>query len=90
VAYLYREKGGLDLAEIAILDLAHHAGFTLTDLKKHKIAAPAFSSTRWKDVAPNFGLDPSKDFHQLETFSFPVASLPLLFHRGVMKISAQC
>jgi hypothetical protein len=41
-----REKGGLDLAAIAILDLARRAGFTLTDLKKHKIAAPAFSSTR--------------------------------------------
>ena len=86
-----RQQGGLDLAAAAILDLARRAGLTLQELKKHKAGAPSesFSSASWKDVASRFNLDPSKDVHQLPTFSFPVASLPPLFHREVMKASAK-
>ena len=84
-----RQQGGLDLAAAAILDLARRAGLTLKELKRHKAATPSFSSASWKDVAPKFNLDPSKDVHQLPTFSFPVASLPPSFHREVMKASAK-
>jgi len=84
-----RQQGGLDLAAAAILDLARRAGLTLKELKRHKAATPSFSNASWKDVAPKFNLDPSKDVHQLPTFSFPVASLPPSFHREVMKASAK-
>jgi hypothetical protein len=36
-----------------------------------------------------FNLDPPKGFLQLPLFSFPLASLPPSFHRGVMKASAK-
>jgi len=72
-----RQQGGVDLAATAILDLARRAGLTLTELKRHKAAAPSFSTASWEDV------------HQLRTFSFPVATLPPSFHRKVMEASAQ-
>jgi hypothetical protein len=84
-----RQKGGLDLAAAAILDLACRAGLTLKELEKHEAAAPSFSNASWKDVTSNFNLDPSKDVHQLPTFSFPLTSLPPSFHREVMKGSAK-
>jgi hypothetical protein len=84
-----RQQGGLDLAATAILDLVRRAGLTLKEFKKYKAGAPSFSNASWKDVAPKLNLDPSKDVHQLRTFSFPVASLPPSFHREVMKASAK-
>jgi len=84
-----QEKGGKDLAATAILDMAHLAGLTLTDLKNRKIAAPGFSKATWNDVAPKFGLDPYRDLNQLGEFSLPLVSLPPSFHREVMKILGQ-
>jgi len=72
----------------AIEDLAHEAGVKLKLMKKHH-GPPSFSNGSWKDVAPKFNLDPSLDVHQLHIFSYPVASLPPLFHREVMKVSAK-
>jgi hypothetical protein len=84
-----RRKGGPDLAAKAILDLARNAGLTLKDLKKAKETLPVFASTTWENVAPKFGLDPSNDADQLDTFSVPHAFLPPSFHKNVMTASAQ-
>jgi hypothetical protein len=82
-------KGGQDLAAKAILDLASLAGLTLTDLKKVKETLPPFASARWEEVAPKFGLDPTRDTFQLPSFCVPHAFLPPSFHQVVMKASAQ-
>jgi hypothetical protein len=81
-----RHQGGLDLLTEAICDLADQAGLTLEDLEKYE---SSFSNASWKDVAMEFSLDPSNDFHQLPTFSFPITSLPPSFHREVMRESAK-
>jgi hypothetical protein len=82
-------KGGQALAAKAILDLALRANLTLTDLRKAKETLPPLASARWEDVALKFGLDPSKDTFQLQSFSVPHAFLPPSFHEAVMKASAQ-
>ncbi|KAF5373290.1 hypothetical protein D9615_007371 [Tricholomella constricta] len=78
-----------NLAAAVVLDFVYESGFTLRRLGKHEAERPAFASATWEDVATNFQLDASIDYHQLELFSYPVASLPPSFHREVMKASAK-
>jgi hypothetical protein len=84
-----RSKGGNDLAALAILDLARHAGLSIADLEKQKGAFPAFADAVWSDVAAKFHLEPSRDFYQLDIFSVPDACVPPSFHRELMRASAQ-
>jgi hypothetical protein len=84
-----QHQGGLDLVTDAIWKLADGCGLTFKDLKKRKTGAPSFSNATWKEVAPMFNLEPSKNFQQLPIFTFPMASLPPSFHREVMKASAK-
>lgn len=85
LAVQLQERGGKDLATAAILDMARQAGLSVNDQK----ALLGFSSTSWKDVAPRFKLDPSKDMNQLQYFSLPIAQLSPSFHREVMVASAK-
>jgi hypothetical protein len=62
-------------------------GMTTEGLEELRGPTPSFSAVTWKDTAPKFGLDETKGFHQLPTFSYPVAALPPSFHRDVMKAS---
>jgi hypothetical protein len=83
-----KHKGGSNPQ--AIWDMADQGGITLGYLKSRKREKnPSFSNTVWKDVVPKFGLDPGKDYYQLDNFSFPVTSLPPSFHRNVMAWSGK-
>ena len=84
-----RQQGGKDLIADAIWELADEAELSWIDLKRRKCKLPSFSNASWKEVAPEFKLDPLRWFKQLDIFSFPIAPLPPSFHREVMKVSAK-
>jgi hypothetical protein len=84
-----QEQGGIDLIADAIWELADEAKLTSTDLKRRKGKLASFSNASWEEVAPKFDLDPLRGFKQLDTFSFPIASLPPSFHREVMRVSTK-
>jgi hypothetical protein len=86
------KEGGRDLVAEAIITMTAKSGLSLSDLQKlGKETDPVFSNSKpsWTDVAPNFGLDATRDINQLDTFSVPRLYLPPSFHRQVMEKSAQ-
>lgn len=77
--------GGVDLAGLAILHLSQEARMTMADLQKLKASSPSFCAGKWETVAPALGLRADLDIGQLNPFTVPIAILPPLFHRDLMK-----
>ncbi|CAA7265539.1 unnamed protein product [Cyclocybe aegerita] len=65
-----------DQAAVLVTYIAQQAGIMDRQIKKSRLALLSFSSSKWAEVAPHFGLSGAVEHLQLEPFSSPSFDLP--------------
>lgn len=70
---------GPDLAYV-LAALANAGQISASQIKKARIRLPSFSSAKWTELAPQFGLAPDLTMATVDSFSIPPVLLPPSFH----------